>query len=536
VDELRAEKIQDLQSQASDVLRKVWAERKDVIVGHDAAGLVDVLREARNEVSRGRALLGPYWNRERVRRAALVSAAFFAGVLILAWVLTMFDLPAMLSGFGVLAAAVPMATKVLQSVTAWSGKRLDELERVEADVQKELARRRSELDRAVEEAQRQFEHAQFELQVARDAELAALARADDLNTRLSELTPGRVLGDFLQERSRSADYRRHLGLLSMVRDDLRQLEDLVRQNNKAILDGTGNEGQVNRIILYIDDLDRCPDDKVLEVLEAVHLLLASELFVVVVAVDSRWLRHALMAELPALADTDVDVEHNGHRATPQDYLEKIFQLPFWVQPLSDPSRASLVRGLLEGSVGVADQDGEGGDSTSALRVGEREERIIEAMLSRRGGDPRRGAQQLTLTRDELPFIESLAPLLGETPRGVKRFVNVFQLLSVLPVANGKDNAPSDRQLIAFLSALQHGSGVLARALFEQIEDGATGKFGIVVTQTVAREADRRKLLAWLSERPAWSELAVDRLRSLLPIIRRLSFDYELTSPPPSVRA
>jgi hypothetical protein len=52
------------------------------------------------------------------------------------------------------------------------------------------------------------------------------------------------------------------------------------------------------------------------------------------------------------------------------------------------------------------------------------------MLSRRGGDPRRGAQQLTLTRDELTFIESLAPLLGETPRGVKRFVNVFQLLSV----------------------------------------------------------------------------------------------------------
>lgn len=47
------------------------------------------------------------------------------------------------------------------------------------------------------------------------------------------------------------------------------------------------------MILYIDDLDRCPPAKVLEVLEAVHLLLALELFVVVVGVDPRWLQRSL---------------------------------------------------------------------------------------------------------------------------------------------------------------------------------------------------------------------------------------------------
>ena len=38
-------------------------------------------------------------------------------------------------------------------------------------------------------------------------------------------------------------------------------------------------------LLYIDDLDRCSEDKVVKVLEAVHLLLAFKLFVVIVAVE-----------------------------------------------------------------------------------------------------------------------------------------------------------------------------------------------------------------------------------------------------------
>jgi hypothetical protein len=42
---------------------------------------------------------------------------------------------------------------------------------------------------------------------------------------------------------------------------------------------------LSRIVLYIDDLDRCPEKLVVEVLRAVHLLLAFDLFVCVVAVD-----------------------------------------------------------------------------------------------------------------------------------------------------------------------------------------------------------------------------------------------------------
>jgi len=45
---------------------------------------------------------------------------------------------------------------------------------------------------------------------------------------------------------------------------------------------------LQRIVLYVDDLDRCPPTKVVDVLRATHLLLALPLFVVIVAVDPRW--------------------------------------------------------------------------------------------------------------------------------------------------------------------------------------------------------------------------------------------------------
>ena len=57
-------------------------------------------------------------------------------------------------------------------------------------------------------------------------------------------------------------------------------------------------------------------------LQAVHLLLAFKLFVVVVGVDSRWLERSLREHYPNLL---VEPEH---------YLEKIFQIPFMLRRMT----------------------------------------------------------------------------------------------------------------------------------------------------------------------------------------------------------
>lgn len=53
---------------------------------------------------------------------------------------------------------------------------------------------------------------------------------------------------------------------------------------------------------------------------------------------------------------------------------------------------------------------------------------------RRGNSIRLEVRPLALTAEELELLESMSPLLGPTPRRVKRFVNTCQLL--LAMRNG----------------------------------------------------------------------------------------------------
>ena len=110
---------------------------------------------------------------------------------------------------------------------------------------------------------------------------------------------------------------------------------------------------MQRIILYIDDLDRCRPSRVVEVLEAVHMLLAFPLFTVVVGVDPRWLRRSLAVHY---ADTLAEDARPGTQmgrgsavplSTPQDYLEKIFQIPFALRPVEETGYRHLVADLLK---------------------------------------------------------------------------------------------------------------------------------------------------------------------------------------------
>ena len=192
------------------------------------------------------------------------------------------------------------------------------------------------------------------VQVAEATAKEAEARAEE-----EDLRAGRRLRRFLQERSGSSDYRSHLGLISLLHQDLQQLSNLLQlaQDDKNDEKSDDRLPRIDRIVLYVDDLDRCPPSRVVEVLQAMHLLLALPLFVVVVGVDPRWLlrslqRHyrALLSGVTAERAESGDVSHWA--STPQNYLEKIFQIPFALASMTGVGFARLVDDL---AVGTADQ-------------------------------------------------------------------------------------------------------------------------------------------------------------------------------------
>jgi hypothetical protein len=107
--------------------------------------------------------------------------------------------------------------------------------------------------------------------------------------------------------------------------------------------------RIDRIILYIDDLDRCPEKNVVEVLQAVHLLLAFPLFIVVVGVDPRWLLRSLERHSAVFSAGAEQNGNNGEldedplwQSTPMNYLEKIFQIPFTLRPINRTGFGKLV--------------------------------------------------------------------------------------------------------------------------------------------------------------------------------------------------
>jgi KAP family P-loop domain len=337
-----------------------------------------------------------------------------------------------------------------------------------------------------------------------------------------------VLDEFITERLGSDDYRSRLGVPALVRRDLERLSQLVLRQDMADGAPTSADHPIHRIVLYIDDLDRCPTTVVVKVLQAVHLLLAFPLFVVVVAVDARWLASSLEEHYRQLG---------GGGATPGDYLEKIFQVPFWVRDLPVPVRQRMLRGLLAASLVPADG--------TCTRTGEDEEDLAGPMseagraeftdlvaslstteeLSR----PWRQVSMLTISREELAAIEDVAPLLAPTPRSVKRFANIYLLLKAM--SRSRAPAAADHERAILLLAITSGLPALATHLFAAIErvSGVPLTLGDALGDLPADDAllhQRERLDAWLAQRPNRKDTALSGPHPSLDVIRRFSFSLD----------
>lgn len=339
----------------------------------------------------------------------------------------------------------------------------------EQECQKEL----KPAEEGLKEAQHELEQAELRLQAQKDE----LSRIQD---HLQQQDPGVQLKSFLEERVRNQTYEQHLGLISLVRKDFEYLSDLMEKHwaNRrlprpfALIETRADDEKkkeqkvpfFERIVLYIDDLDRCPSDKVVDVLQAVHLLLGFKLFIVVVGVDVRWIGRSLLKQYPELLSDRSSHDENANgweSATSDDYLEKIFQIPFRLCPMDNATQQQLLSGLL-GERFFEGRDEEGESST-----------VPKLEL-----EPR----EFDLYDVEKEYIKELHACLGRSPRRVKRFVDLYRLMRS-GMAEGDVETIIDgeqfREILA-LFALLSGSVHLGPRLLEELHaelNGRTGEIG-----------------------------------------------------------
>jgi len=471
------------------------------------------------------------WSRRRV--VWVIAALLAASALVVVLDQTVAFASAMVAALGAGAAILTPMLRTAASFAEGQKKAADEATK-KADEQLSTLVEKAQQDQAQKEDAVAETRSRIEAERER-ARRIAVQRAD-LEKMAARLEAGTAYADFLKGRSTTDDYRKRLGVVSTVSDDLGTLSELVAAYNRepeALKPG----GPPNRIVLYIDDLDRCPPARVLEVLEAVHLLLAFPLFVVVVAVDTRWLTTALHAAMPLLQRK---AKPGVARPTATDYLEKIFQIPFWVERLDDAARHRLLRGLLlpsvEGSDGVRPQL-----TGAAVRVGEPEHDAAERMLAVHGPWLDLDARAFTITASELAFVEALNPLTAGTPRQVKRFVNVCKLLLAMsPPLEAGDGLATERTVACFMAALHQSVPAFALRLAAAADKAGAGATldTILAGMIDPKFSDERaRVQDWVTKQQAtppatpFGQASAAMLLERWDIIKRLRFAEDESSKP-----
>jgi hypothetical protein len=416
---------------ARQAIQRVWSAARGALTGVEAVKQSGVLKALGDTVESTDDLLNRV-SALRNRPARLVgdlgwraSLGFAVAVLaippLVAWIV------GSVLNRGQVVEVLSALAAMLTTIAAWGRKataavsKMDEaLIRVTDEYEKELEKDRDavEAQQAVDQANAAAAAASAVAKTANEA--LAQARAEAANASL----PAQML-QVVSTRIDAQAYSKELTSISLARADLEALSRLLRYQRNGSTPAAGDTAMtptaraVDRVILYIDDLDRCKQEDVVQVLQVVHMLLGFELFVVVVAVDARWVESALKGSYTWLG------EGGTERVTPQDYLEKIFQISFWLEPMTVDRAAKFLGTLVpaasreSGPVFSADPAGTGtagGTVPAIAKVG--------------------------ITGIELDYLRALARYVGTSPRRVKRLVNTYRLI--------KASLP-DGQLAKFLT-------------------------------------------------------------------------------------
>jgi KAP-like P-loop domain-containing protein len=475
-------------------------------------------------------------------------------------------------------AAVTAATATLAPVIKWMRERREQFEKKMTEIERETSRRhdeqrhqleanwtqvQKEWDRKIGSLRASLEGQQTVLKEREttaaaairtladktkdlDAKVEQRANAEmklrELEAELQRLSSALLLDEFIKDRARTDEYRKQLSFLALVRRDFERLSDLIAAANAdwCAHDKATDPPLLNRIVLYIDDLDRCNVDTVLRVLEAVHLLLAFPLFVCVVAVDPRWIEECLRQKhdhlfgIKAQDGEKREDDENAH-VTVGDYLEKIFQIPIWMRPIEGRQRSAVVKSLLgataapppRAATGERRGEDEGRrnpDSREAQsEAGDGFQEVVNKAMER--PDP------LRITPEEAEFVDAVGDLLSDKPRALKRFVNTYRLLKAsLPDLDQQGfvttGASSPHRICISQLAFFTGQPRLAASLVAELEHaGPTLNDSVSLSEWLESLplTPRSRLVNVVGRIPDAASMTMDRFCEWLPLTSKYLF-------------
>lgn len=254
------------------------------------------------------------------------------------------------------------------------------------------------------------------------------------------------------------------------------------------------------IVVYIDDLDRCSPDRIIECLEAIKLFLNVNKTAFIIGADERLIEYAIDKHYPIDTSQETPYRHFS------DYLEKLIQLPYKLPKLSRREQETYILLLL-----------------CEYHLPNRYSEIHKDYIEFREQDLHSsyGLQELKSRLSNIDFttverMSCIIPLMQEflngNPRQLKRFMNTLRVR--LELANAAQFKDVEAAILAKLMTLEYDP--LSRERFEDLYNRQNTAGGIISdmdkieTEAISgsptlwgKDWNSPKLCKWLATKPSF---------------------------------
>ena len=203
-----------------------------------------------------------------------------------------------------------------------------------------------------------------------------------------------------------------------------------------------NQTKIKRLVVFIDELDRCKHDTILETLEAIRLFLFAKGTSFIIGADERQIQYAVRLKYPDVEGNQIDIG--------KEYLEKLIQYPVRIPQLGQKEVEYYIMYLLFEKYFK--------EELSIIRdiiEKEKENSFLEFELTYEliKEEDKELADKLKDTISLSKQISSvLAKGLNGNPRHCKRFLNAMELR--LMMADYR-KMPLDRKVLAKLMLVEY---------------------------------------------------------------------------------
>lgn len=128
--------------------------------------------------------------------------------------------------------------------------------------------------------------------------------------------------------------------IKSISDSIKGIKDDYLKDDKTIDDSVVNNVRnfrdefektlesedINRVVVLIDDLDRCQPERVIETLEAIKLFLSVKKTTFIIAADENVIQYAIKKKYPNIDGFNIELD--------KEYIEKMIQVPIQIPELS----------------------------------------------------------------------------------------------------------------------------------------------------------------------------------------------------------